>query len=203
MCECWSVSIILSTPWIFSSLWGEYFQRGWWEFLTARLLPPAWLNRAYQSVTTFDSLDGSWRAGGWGVGVRRVSGGAEVISRGWRLLLILILTLNLPLFEKRTWTFWSVFSWFVTFSASSEKQLCDSLFLFWLDVMWRCWLLNNNGFASLVRRICQAQFPTLLSSPAIKTSTVRPASSPLILLLVVLLFSGSVRPPPVGSSSLI
>ena len=112
------VSIILSTPWIFSSLWGEYFQRGWWEFLTARLLPPAWLNRAYQSVTTFDSLDGSWRAEGWGVGVRRVSGGAEVISRGWRLLLILILVLILPLFEKRTWTFWSVFPGLWFFSPS-------------------------------------------------------------------------------------
>lgn len=138
---------------------------------------------------------------GWGwdgsLGGQRSSPGAEGFSSSSS-------SHSICLFLRREpGRFGQFFSWFVTFSPSSEKQLCDSLFLFWLDVMWRCWLLNNNGFASLVRRICQAQFPTLLSSPAIKTSTVRPASSPLILLLVVLLFSGSVRPPPVGSSSLI
>lgn len=138
---------------------------------------------------------------GWGwdgsLGGQRSSPGAEGFSSSSS-------SHSICLFLRREpGRFGQFFSWFVTFSPSSEKQLCDSLFLFWLDVMWRCWLLNNNGFASSVRRICQAQFPTLLSSPAIKTSTVRPASSPLILLLVVLLFSGSVRPPPVGSSSLI
>lgn len=99
----WSASIILSIPpWTFSSLWGQCFQRGWWEFLTARLLPPAWLSRAYQSVTTFESLCGSWRAGGWGrgggPGVRRSPGRGQGSSPGaWSLLLILILSLKTPL----------------------------------------------------------------------------------------------------------
>lgn len=79
------------------SLGGECFQRGWWEFLTARLLPPAWLGRVYRSVTTFDSPCGIWRAGGWGEGWgsgglwgrQRPSPGAEGFSSSshWKMLL--------------------------------------------------------------------------------------------------------------------
>ena len=81
---------------------GESVSRKDGGSLTARLLPPAWLSRAYRSVTTFDSLCGSWGAAGWerrrGVCRKRLSqGGEKVISRGRSLHLIFILWIFLKL----------------------------------------------------------------------------------------------------------
>lgn len=77
--------------------------------------------------------------------------------------------------------FFLVCDFFLPVKRNNFVTVCACFDVTWHDVMWRCWLINNSGFPSLVWRIWQAQFPTLLSSPLIKTSTLRPFH--LLLLL--------------------
>ena len=105
-------------PWIPSSPGGEYFQRGWWEFLTARLLAPAWLSRPVgalpRSIPSVAAEEQVGEGGGGGEGGQVVSGGPEVIPGGRGLLLILrlfLLACHWSIDERTlvTWTFWSLF----------------------------------------------------------------------------------------------
>lgn len=74
--EAFAFILSTSPPDILSSHRGKCFQKGWWESLTARLLSPAWLNRAVGALPSLipsvavEEQEGEGQGGG-----RLVSGG--------------------------------------------------------------------------------------------------------------------------------